>query len=119
MAVFKFAAAAAWAGIIPPSLCESCSQLGLLGGQDFHHLVGVASTPQQFCHHPHRPVDVLEKCHVTGAEIVQAGLAVRSQDEAVLGTLTVAGKPNLAFAAVAGQCIAFVSPEFPLRLGGH
>ena len=57
--------------------------------EDCHHLVRVASLAEQLCHHPHRSIDMREEGLVPGAQVVQARLAVRRRDEAILGTLTV------------------------------
>jgi hypothetical protein len=54
---------------------------------------------------------------VAGAEVVEAGLAVRREDEAVLRALAVAGEADGALAAVAGEGVALGRPEGPLPEG--
>ena len=44
-----------------------------------------------------------EKHLVAGAQVVQASFAIWSVGESMLGTLAIAGKPNVAFAAVSRQ----------------
>ena len=55
---------------------------------------------------PHESVDVGEEGLVARAEVVEAGVAVGCEGEAVLGALAVACEPHVALAAVAGQGVA-------------
>src|SRR5213078_478549 len=70
---------------------------------------------EQPCHRPHRPVDVVEKRLVAGAEVVEAGVAVGRLDEAVLRAAAVAGEAHVALEAEPRQRVALVEPE-PLLL---
>src|SRR5438876_691980 len=61
---------------------------------------------------------MVEEVLVARAEVVEARLAVRRRDEAILGTASVAGEADVALAAVPRQGVALVEPELPLPLGG-
>ena len=54
-------------------------------------------------HESHVRIDVLEEALVARAKVIQPGLAVGRADEAMLGALAVAGKADIAGAAVTGQ----------------
>jgi hypothetical protein len=54
-------------------------------------------------HEFHIRIDVLEEAFVARAKVIQPGLAVGRADEAMLGALTVAGKADIASAAITGQ----------------
>jgi hypothetical protein len=56
-------------------------------------------------------VGVFEKALVAGAEVVQAGLALRGGEEAVLGALPMAGEAHLAFAAERGRLSSLARPN--------
>src|SRR6185312_11861816 len=58
--------------------------------------------------------DVVEEEFVAGAEVVEAGFAVGSCEEAVLGALSVAGEADFALVAVAGQGVALGGSEAAL-----
>ena len=55
-------------------------------------------TAQQFAHNAHGSIHVVEERHVARTQVVQAGLTVGRQDEAVARTLAVAGKTHRALA---------------------
>ena len=58
-----------------------------------------------------------EKHLVAGAQVVQASFAIWSVGESMLGTLAIAGKPNVAFAAVSRQCRFLRFAEAALLVG--
>ena len=66
--------------------------LHLFHCQDVHHLVGVTSATQQFCHDAHRVVDVIEEQLVSGTQVVQPRLAIRGVDKAIARAFPVAGE---------------------------
>ncbi len=68
-------------------------------------------------HEPHRPVDVVEERLEAGAQVVEAGIAVRRRDEPVLRAAAVARETHVALEAVLRQRVAFVEPELALLLG--
>ena len=49
-----------------------------------------------FCHLSHGAVDVIEELSITGTQIVQPGVPVRSLQKAVFGAFAIAGMPDLA-----------------------
>ena len=51
------------------------------------------------------------------AQIVQSRLAIARADDAVLGTLAIAGKQEIALLALAGQRMEFIETELALFLG--
>jgi hypothetical protein len=68
------------------------------------HDVGRRALEAEFVGHKlHVGVNVAEEALVPRAEVIQSGLAVGSQDEAMLGALAVAGKPDVTFAAITRQ----------------
>src|SRR3990172_5461448 len=84
------------------------------------HDIGWRSLLAEFRgHKPHVWIDVLEESLVPRAEIVQAGLAFGSPNEAVLGALSIAGESDLAFTAIARQRVEFVLPELVLLRRAH
>ena len=56
-------------------------------------------------------IDVAEKGLVPGAQIVQARFSLRGHGKPVLGTFPLAGEPDLAFPAGAGQEVQLVLAE--------
>ena len=54
-------------------------------------------------HEFHVGVNVFEEELVARAEVIQSGLAIGGQDEAMFGALAVAGKADVALTAVARQ----------------
>src|SRR5271157_4633350 len=62
-------------------------------------------------------IDVAPALLQPAAQIVQAGLAVGSTNQSVLGTLTIAGKQILALAAVQRKRVELGEAEFLLFLG--
>ena len=54
---------------------------------------------------------MIEKGAITGAEVIQAGLAGRRLDEAILGAAAIADELHFAIEAVLRQGIALVLPE--------
>src|SRR5690348_3734135 len=121
-AFFVFSAAAARAGIV------TAGTFGRAGAGGFHIAgtrplddVGGRTLGTKFvCHEAHVRIDVVEEHFVSGAQVIQAGFAVGSANEAMLGTFTVAGKAHVAFAAVARKGIALIEAELHLlRRGDH
>src|SRR3990172_4133296 len=53
-----------------------------------------------------------------GAQVVEARITVRREDEAILRTSAGAGEANVALEAVTRQRVSFVEPELPLLLRG-
>ena len=113
VALFVLAATTAGAGIVPAHP-DWRFMFFLLRGEHLHYLIGVPPGPDQFAHHPHRPVDMGKKVLVTFAEIVEARFTVRCQDKPVSGAFAVAGKENRALPAETGKGVPFVLPELSL-----
>ncbi len=104
MAILEFLAAAARAWIVWLCFGHGLPQVvQLLHAQNVHNLIRIAAAAQQISHDAHGAIDVIEKLLVSGAQVVQPGLAIRRLDEAIRGTAAVAGKAHLAFPAVARQ----------------
>src|SRR3954447_22870258 len=76
-----------------------------------HDLVGVPTGSHCAGHHPHGSVDMAEEELIARAQVVEAGLAVRSGGEAILRTAAVAGEPHVAGPAVRRQRIALGDTE--------
>src|SRR5579864_4124605 len=51
--------------------------------QSWHDIGSFSPLTQQVSHDFHGPVDMLEKCLVPGAKIVETGLALRSVDKTI------------------------------------
>src|SRR4029079_1667016 len=79
---------------------------------------GRAVLGEQPTHDPHRTVDVVEEVLEAGAEVVEAGVAGRGFDEAVLGTAAVTREAHVALEAIGRQAVALVEAELALPLGG-
>src|SRR5580704_18987076 len=86
--------------------------------QSWHYIGSFQPLTQQVSHHFHGAVDVLKKCLVPGAKIVETGLAIRSADKTIARALPVASKSNFAFTAITRQRIAFGVAECPLLIRG-
>ena len=110
MAVLGLEAAAAGTWIIP-------SFGDLSDSRNRHDVPCQPTVPDQFRHDFHFGSGVFKKRPVTLAEIVQARLSVGCFDETVPGTLAMAGKNEIAPAAVSGKAIPFVPAEFQLFWG--
>lgn len=108
--------AAAGAEIIASRSFLSCG-LKVPPPHPLHDVGGSSPLPQLGSHKLHVGIDVLEKQLVSRAEIIQAFLPIRRTEEAVLRALTVAGKANLAFAAVFWERIPFILAELALLRG--
>lgn len=89
--------------------------LALAPGHDL--VCGVAGSKRRG-HYTHRPVDVMEERLVAGTEVVQAGFAIGRGGETVRGAPAVAGEPDVAAAAVAGQRVTLGVAEGLLLRGG-
>ena len=87
-----------------------CGTRASPGSGPLHHSRRRSILFQFLSHEAHIRIDVMEEMLVARAEIVQPILARRCLHEAVLGTLAVAGKTHIAFAAVGGKtdllCVA-------------
>jgi hypothetical protein len=84
-----------------------------------HDVGGGALVAEFVGHESHVGVDVFEEELVACAEVIQSGLAVGGQDEAMLGALAVAGKAHVALTAIARQGVAFVEAKAVLLGGIH
>ena len=60
-----------------------------------------------------------EKGLIPRAEIVQSSFSIRGHIKPVLGTFPLAGEPDLAFPAGAGQYLQLVAAEGALLFGAH
>src|ERR1700751_726345 len=109
MAVLPFAAAPAGTRIVPSPARVTC-------GVPAHDLRRRAVRGQQPRHRPHRLPHVMEERLERAAQIVEAGIAVRGEREAVLGTPAVAGEADVALPAVPREGVALVAPELLLLL---
>src|SRR5438874_9769525 len=119
MAVLEFATTATWTRIVSSCFRERFLQLRLFGCQDQHHLCRGTVAAQELGHHPHRLIDMFEECLVARAQVIQPWLSIRRLDEAVLGTLAVAGEAHLALTAVLWQAMTLVQAKLPLPVRGH
>ena len=59
---------------------------------------------------------MIEEFLVRGAQVIQAGLAIRGANESVLRAFAVAQEAYFAFAAIAGQGIGLGAAEIPLEI---
>ncbi len=85
-----------------------------------HDVGGGAVFLEEFSHGAHVGIDVGEEGFVGGAEVVEAGVAVGGEDEAVLGAFAVAGEADFAVTAVFWEGVGFVVAKFGLGGGvGH
>ena len=119
MAVLEFASTATWTRIVSSCFRERFLQLRLFGCQDQHHLCRGTVAAQELGHQPHRPIDMFEEGLVARTQVIQSGLPIGRLDEAVLGTLAVAGETHLALTAVLWQAITLVQAKLPLPVRGH
>ena len=104
VASFPLPAAAAGAGVV-------AGAPGVASAVPVPHAGGVGTLAEQAGHDPHGLVDVPEEPLVAGAQVVQAGLAVRGGEEPVLGAAAVACEPDVASPAVRGQGAGLGLPE--------
>lgn len=119
MAVFELPSTAAGAGGVAGLWLDVGREFYFLLSLDLHDHRGRVVALQQLGHDLHRAVDVAEKQLVAFAEVVQTGFAVGTLGEAVFGASAVADETHIAFAAIAGQGIAFCLAKSPLLLAGH
>ena len=120
MAFLIFETAAARAGIVATYLAFfHQGMLAFLLGQNLHHPGGRLFLAHKLRHDLQGPVDMAEKGLVTGAQIVQSRFTLRSRHKPVLGTLPLAGEPDLTFTARVGKAFQLVAAEGALRLRGH
>jgi len=117
MAVLEFASTATWTQIVSAGPGERFLHLRLFGCQDQHHLCRGTVAAQELGHQPHRPIDMFEECLVARAQVIQPWLPIRRLDEAVLGTLAVAGEVPRALTAVFRQALPLVQAKLPLSAG--
>ena len=114
----EFLSASTGAWVVGTSACDCLPNLlHLFQRQDVHHLIGVTTPAQQFCHQAHWVVYVIEEQLVSGAQVVQPRLAIRRVDEAVARAFPITGEQHFALAAVLGQGVEFVLAEFTLLFG--
>src|SRR5258705_3776920 len=88
-------------------------------GFERHDLIGEPATLEQVRHAAHGPVDVVEEHPVSGAQIVQAGFAVRRLAKAVARAFAITGEQHLAVPAIFRQRIELVAAELALSGRGH
>ena len=106
-------AAAARAGIVS-------SRLSVAGDFFFpisdplHHIGGRSALLEFPGHESHVRINVVEKLLVSRAEVIEAFLAFWRPAKAMLGALTVAGKPHFAFPAILRQRVELGPAEFML-----
>ena len=101
--MLRFAATPAGTGIVSRG-----------GREDVGDLVGESTLPQETGHEVHGSVDVGEEIEVTGAEVVESGIAVGSEREPVLWALAVAREAHGAVEAVLGQRVELGLTELTL-----
>src|SRR5581483_2864299 len=82
----------------------------------FHHPRGMPMIEQLASHEFHIRNDMMKELVVRRAEIVESRLAVGRSHEAMLRTLSIAGKTNVTLAAELGQRIALGIAEVVLLL---
>src|ERR1700687_4758961 len=69
-------------------------------GFERHDLIRVPAALEQVRHAAHWPVDVVEECPASGAQIVQAGFAARRLGKAVARALAITSEQHLAVPAI-------------------
>ena len=90
--------------------------MGVLGRVERGDVRRRSTVAQPLGHAPHGAVDVVKERLVAGAQVVQARLAVRCVDEAILGAAAMAGEADVALAAEGWEPVALVQAELPLPL---
>src|SRR3954447_8811259 len=109
VAMLPLEAAAARARLVPATAC-------ILQRVELRQLGRRPVLAEQHAHDPHRAVDMVEERLEPRAQIVQAGVAGRRLDEAILRAAPVAGETDVALEAVLGQRVSLPLTELNLLL---
>ncbi len=115
VAVLELLAAATGARVVAARFGEGLFAGHILLVEDTHHVGQRAAVAELVDHHLHRPVDVHEEGLVAGAEVVELGVPILGDENAVLRTRAVADETSLAVAALFGQRM-WLSLTFDHRL---
>ena len=99
MTLLEFESAAAGTWFIAANFTSSGGVPAIGLCQDLHDLVSGLTSSNQLGQNLQGIINMMKKCFVPLAQIVQSGFAIRCGQKAILGTFTMAGKTYVAFTA--------------------
>ena len=105
MTLFEFAPTVAGTRIIAAHTGENTFH-------NSHHLRCFTLAPDESSHELHGKINMVEKIFEAGAKIIEAGIPIWRQDEAIFGAFAVAGKTHVTIQAILRQCVQFVLTKF-------